>query len=85
MKFDTHNNQWTTFTAPTYPGHVRRLNVDAQNNIWYGIYSGGKRPGKLVKLDQGNNNKMTEYTIPRQNSQPYDVAQDPEGQHLVAG
>jgi len=79
VKFDTHNNQWTTFTSPTYPGHVRRLNVDAQNNIWYGIYSGGKRPGKLVKLDQGNNNKMTEYTIPRQFSQPYDVAQDPEG------
>ena len=79
VKFDTHNNQWTTFTPPTYPGHVRRLNVDAQNNIWFGIYSGGKRPGKLVKLDQSNNNKMTEYTIPRQFSQPYDVAQDAEG------
>ena len=77
-KFDTRNNQWTTFTPPTYPGHVRRLNVDAQNNIWFGIYSAGKRPGKLVKLDQ-TTGKMTEQTIPRQLSQPYDVAQDAEG------
>jgi len=78
VKFDTHNNEWTTFTPPTYPGHVRRLNVDAQNNIWFGIWSAGKRPGKLVKLDQ-TVGKMTEYTIPRQNAQPYDVAQDAEG------
>jgi virginiamycin B lyase len=78
VKFDTRNNEWTTFTPPTYPGHVRRLNVDAQNNIWFGIWSAGKRPGKLVKLDQ-TVGKMTEYTIPRQNAQPYDVAQDAEG------
>jgi streptogramin lyase len=77
-KFDTHTNAWTIFTAPTYPGHVRRLNVDAQNNIWFGIYSAGKRPGKLVKLDQATG-KMTEYTIPRQYAQPYDVMQDTEG------
>jgi streptogramin lyase len=77
-KFDTRNNEWTTFTPPTYPGHVRRLNVDAQNNIWFGIWSAGKRPGKLVKLDQSVG-RMTEYTIPRQLSQPYDVMQDAEG------
>ena len=52
VKFDTSNNSWTEFTAPTYPGHTRRLNVDSQNNIWWGIYSAGKRPGRLVKLDQ---------------------------------
>ena len=77
-KFDTHTNAWTIFTPPTYPGHVRRLNVDAQNNIWFGIWSAGKRPGKLVKLDQSSG-KMTEYTIPRQYAQPYDVMQDTEG------
>jgi virginiamycin B lyase len=77
-KFDTHNNEWTIFTPPTYPAHVRRLNVDAQNNIWFGIWAAGRRPGKLVKLDQ-TIGRMTEYTVPRQNAQPYDVAQDPEG------
>ena len=77
-KFDTQTKGWTIFASPTYPGHVRRLNVDAQNNIWWGIYSAGKRTGKLAKLDQ-TTGKITEYTIPRQNSHPYDVMQDPEG------
>jgi virginiamycin B lyase len=77
-KFDTKTNGWTIFTAPTYPGHVRRLNVDAQNNIWWGIYSAGKRAGKLAKLDQ-TTGKIAEVTIPRQNANPYDVMQDPEG------
>jgi virginiamycin B lyase len=77
-KFDTQTNAWTIFTPPTYPGHTRRLNVDAQNNIWWGIYSAGKRSGKLAKLDQ-TTGKITEYTIPRQNAQPYDVMQDPDG------
>jgi streptogramin lyase len=77
-KFDTHTNAWTVFTPPTYPGHVRRLNVDAQNNIWFGIWAAGKRPGKLVKLDQATG-RMTEYTIPRQYAQPYDVMQDADG------
>ena len=78
VKFDTSNNSWTEFTAPTYPAHTRRLNVDSQNNIWWGIYSAGKRSGKLVKLDQVSG-KMTEWDIPQQNAEPYDVASDPEG------
>lgn len=77
-KFDTHNNAWTIFAPPTYPSHVRRLNVDAQNNIWFGIWGAGKRPGKLAKLDQATG-RITEYTVPRQNASPYDVAQDPDG------
>ena len=77
-KFDTRNNQWTEFMPPTGPGHVRRLNVDYQNNIWWGIYGAGNRPGKLVKLDQ-TTGRMTEYTIPLRNAQPYDVAADTEG------
>lgn len=77
-KFDTHNNGWTIFAPPTYPGQVRRLNVDAQNNIWFGIWAAGKRPGKLAKLDQ-TTGRIIEYTIPRQNASPYDVAQDPDG------
>src|SRR6266850_2574679 len=77
-KFDTHNNGWTFFAPPTYPAQVRRLNVDAQNNIWFGIWAAGKRPGKLAKLDQ-TTGRITEWTVPRQNASPYDVAQDPDG------
>ena len=77
-KFDTHNNGWTIFAPPTYPAQVRRLNVDAQNNIWFGLWAAGKRPGKLAKLDQ-TTGRITEYTVPRQNASPYDVAQDPDG------
>ena len=29
---------------PPTRGYTRRLNVDSQNNIWWGIYSAGKRP-----------------------------------------
>jgi streptogramin lyase len=58
---------------------VRRLNVDAADNIWLGIYSAGsRRPGKLAKLDQ-KSGRFTEYTIPEQTAQPYDVAPDPAG------
>jgi len=77
-KFDTHNNGWTIFAPLTYPAQVRRLNVDAQNNIWFGIWAAGKRPGKLAKLDQ-TTGRITEWTVPRQNASPYDVAQDPDG------
>lgn len=77
-KFDTHTNEWTIFAPLTYPGHVRRLNVDAQNNIWYGMWSAGRRPAKLGKLDQ-TTGRITEYSVPRQNSSPYDVAQDAAG------
>jgi streptogramin lyase len=77
-KFDTHNQQWTIFTPPTHPGQTRRLTVDAQNNIWWGIYAAGKRPGKLAKLDQATG-MIAEFAIPRQDTQPYDVQPDAEG------
>ena len=82
-KFDTTNNQWTTFTPLTYPGQIRRLNVDAQNNVWFAMWAAGKRPGRLGKIDQ-TTGKITEYVVPRQNANPYDVAQDMEGNIWVA-
>jgi virginiamycin B lyase len=77
-KFDPSNEQWTLFTPPTHPGQTRRLHVDAQNNVWWGIYSAGKRAGKLAKLDQATG-RITEVTIPRQDAQPYDVSPDADG------
>lgn len=77
-KFDTRHNEWTIFAPLTYPAQVRRLNVDTQNNIWFGIWAAGKRPGKLGKLDQ-TTGRITEWAVPRQGSNPYDVAQAPDG------
>ena len=76
-KFDTHNNSWTEFTPPTYPGHMRRGNIDYNNNYWVGIWAGGKRSGKLEKLNTVTG-RWSEYDIPSQNAQPYDVSADPE-------
>jgi streptogramin lyase/cytochrome c5 len=79
IKFDTHSSTWTEFVPPTYPNQTRRLNVDYQNNIWWGEWSGGsKQPGKLAKLDQATG-RITEYPIPEQAANPYDVSMDLEG------
>lgn len=77
-KFDTINEQWTEYTPLTFPGHMRRPNVDAENNIWAGIWSQGRRPAKLAKLDQ-RTGRFTEYTVPLWASQPYDVNPDTQG------
>jgi streptogramin lyase len=77
-KFDTHQNTWTEITPMTYPNQTRRVNVDYQNNIWWGIWAAGPRPAKIAKLDQ-TTGKITEWTVPERNAQPYDVSQDLEG------
>jgi streptogramin lyase len=60
---------------------VRRLNVDAQNNIWFGIWSAGNRQAKLDKLDQ-TTGRITEYTIPRRNSNSVRRDAGCRGEHL---
>ena len=80
-RFDPENESWTTFTPPTYPAQVRRMNVDRADNIWYPIYAQGPRTnrfGILGMLDQ-KTGKSTEYVVPRQQARPYDVAEDPSG------
>src|SRR3954451_1501288 len=75
-KFDPSNNQWTEFTPPTYPANVRRgVGVDSKNNIWFGIYAAGNRPGKLAKLDQ-TSGRITEWTVPHRGAQPYEATAD---------
>lgn len=78
-RFDTKSETWTEFTPPTFPSEVRRLNVDANNNALVGLYSAGsKRPGKLAQLDQ-TTGRWTEYEIPMQVTQPYDMSTDADG------
>jgi streptogramin lyase/cytochrome c5 len=77
-KFDTRQETWTEITPKTYPNQTRRVNVDYQNNIWWGIWAAGPRPAKIAKYDQATG-KITEWTVPERNAQPYDVSQDLEG------
>jgi streptogramin lyase len=75
-KFDPVTKQWTEFTPPTYPSNMRRgVGVDSKNNVWFGIYAAGPRPAKLGKLDQ-TTGRITEYTIPRRGSMPYEATAD---------
>src|SRR5499427_4605222 len=70
---DKNDNIWMALWDS---GNIAKF--DTHNNIWFGIWAAGKRPGKLAKLDQ-TTGRITEYTVPRQNASPYDVAQDPDG------
>jgi streptogramin lyase len=79
LKFDTHQNNWTEYQPLTYPNQTRRLNFDYEGNLWWGIWAAGtSRPGKLAKMNT-TTGKITEYTIPEQAANPYDVAPDLEG------
>jgi streptogramin lyase len=75
-KFDPTTKQWTEFTPPTYPANMRRgVGIDSKNNVWTGIYAAGNRPAKLAKLDQATG-RITEFTVPRRGSQPYEATAD---------
>jgi streptogramin lyase/mono/diheme cytochrome c family protein len=77
-KFDPTTKQWTEFTPPTYPANMRRgVGIDSKNNVWTGIYAAGNRPAKLAKLDQ-TTGRITEFTIPRRGSMPYEATADVE-------
>jgi streptogramin lyase len=79
LKFDTHQNNWTEYQPLTYPNQTRRLNFDYEGNLWWGIWAAGtSRPGKLAKMNTATG-KITEYTIPEQAANPYDVAPDLDG------
>jgi streptogramin lyase len=79
LKFDTHQNNWTEYQPLTYPNQTRRLNFDYEGSLWWGIWSSGtSRPGKLAKMNTATG-KITEYTIPEQAANPYDVAPDLDG------
>ena len=79
LKFDTHQNNWTEYQPLTYPNQTRRLNFDYEGNLWWGIWGAGtSRPGKLAKMNT-TTGKITEYTIPEQAANPYDVSPDLDG------
>ena len=71
-------NKWTESTPRTYPSQTRRPNVDYENNIWWGIWAAGKRPGKLAKLIRRRAGSPGT-RFPEQNAQPVRRVQDLDG------
>jgi len=78
LKFDPKTNQFAEYIAPTNPSFIRRLNVDAKNNIWFPIFSSGE----LVHLDQ-TTGTLKAWKVPAQVSAPYDV-QEYDGKIWIA-
>jgi streptogramin lyase len=78
VKFDTVTHQITEFAPPTWPANIRRgPGADSKNNIWFGVWAAGKRPGKIDVLDQ-TTGRITEYTIPHRGASPYEATVDRE-------
>jgi len=79
LKFDTQQNTFTEHQPLSYPNHTRRLNFDYEGNLWWGIFAAGtSRGGKLAKMNT-TTGKITEYAVPGQAGNPYDVCPDVEG------
>src|SRR5262249_35575662 len=78
-RYNFKNQSWTEFAPPNYPGNFRRgPESDAEGNIWTGIWSTGKMPGKIAKLDQ-KTGTWTTWDIPHSGAQPYEASLDKDG------
>jgi len=77
-KFDTHNNSWTEFSAPTYPSQVRRFERRLSKQHLVGHLGGGQAPGQArqARSDDGPDDRVRGSAW---NAMPYDVAPDTEG------
>ena len=73
-RFEPGTGKWTDFLSPTGGNcQIRRLGVDSSaTTVWYGIWSGGGRIGK-VDVRTG---KIVEYDIPMPDAKPYDTWTD---------
>ncbi len=75
-RFEPATETWTDFLSPTGNNcQVRRLGVDSAGaTVWYGIWSGG---GRLGKVDVATGD-IVEYDVPMPDAQPYDTWVDGE-------
>lgn len=70
--FDPDKQSFTEYPALVEPPCVtRRLGVDSQDVIWYGVFS----QGRLGKIDQRTGERV-EYDMASRFSEPYDVWRD---------
>lgn len=75
VKFDPDTESFKRFLIKSRPAAMRRLGVDAKNNIWYGVYGSAGKAGKLGRLDP-NTGETIERDLPIPYSNPYDAWAD---------
>ena len=73
-KYDPKADQFSEFRALTQPGRMRRVSVDLEDRVWYGIHDRG-----VIGWVDPKSGKATEYRLPLDLSRPYDPQPDYEG------
>jgi virginiamycin B lyase len=72
VRYDPVTKKFTRFMIPTQPSAMRRLGIDLEGNIWYGVYGSASKFGKIGRLDP-KIGKIVEFTIPIMYANPYDT------------
>ena len=49
-RFDPDTKEFKRFKIKTHPAQMRRLGIDANNIIWYGVYGSPGKKGKVAGL-----------------------------------
>lgn len=75
VRFDPKDKTFRRYPIRSAPASLRRLGVDSQDIIWYGVYGTVGKAGKLGRLDP-KTGAVTERTLPIQYSNPYDTWPD---------
>ncbi len=73
-KFSPKSKSFTEYHALDKRCAIRRLGVDRDNTLWYGVFSSGK----LGRIDP-DTEEITEIRLPYRFSSPYDVQGAPDG------
>ena len=73
-KYDPKADQFSEFRALTQPGRMRRVSVDLEDRVWYGIHDRG-----VIGWIDPKSGKVTEHRPPLDLSRPYDPQPDYEG------
>ena len=73
-KYDPKAGQFSEFRALTQPGRMRRVSVDLEDRVWYGIHDRG-----VIGWIDPKSGKVTEHRPPLDLSRPYDPQPDYEG------
>jgi virginiamycin B lyase len=73
-KYDPAAAQYTEYPATTTSGRIRRVSVDMEDRVWYGIHD----RGVLGYVDQ-RTGRATEFKVPLTLSRPYDPQPDYDG------
>ena len=71
-RVDPDTGEMEEFDIPVEGAVPRKGGPDADGNIWFGLHGAGK----LLKIDIHNNNEMSVYTPPSENSGTYAVSVD---------